>query len=112
MSNLAQKKCIPCESDIPALTKGEIQELIKETPEWKEVEVDSIPHLKRSFSFKNFQEALDFSNAIGEIAEEQGHHPLICLTWGEVTVEWWTHNIQGLHDNDFIMAAKTDELFQ
>jgi len=112
MSDLAQNKCIPCESDIPALTEDEIQQLILETPEWKVVEVDGIPRLKRSFSFKNFKEALVFSNAVGEVAEEQGHHPLICLTWGEVSVEWWTHNIKGLHQNDFIMAAKTDILFR
>jgi 4a-hydroxytetrahydrobiopterin dehydratase len=112
MSDLAQSKCIPCESDIPALTNDEIQELIKETPDWKVVEVDGIPRIKRTFSFKNFQKALDFANAVGAVAEEQGHHPLFCLTWGEVTVEWWTHNIKGLHQNDFIMAAKTDRLFR
>jgi 4a-hydroxytetrahydrobiopterin dehydratase len=111
MSELAQKKCIPCESDVPSLTKNEIQQLNLETPEWKVVEVDGVPRLKRDFSFKNFQEALNFTNEVGEVAEEQGHHPLICLTWGEVTVEWWTHNIKGLHQNDFIMAAKTDVLF-
>jgi 4a-hydroxytetrahydrobiopterin dehydratase len=112
MSDLAQYKCIPCESEVPALTKAEIAQLIQEIPEWEVVEVDSIPRLKRSFSFKNFKEALDFTNAVGEVAEEQGHHPLICLTWGEVTVDWWTHNIKGLHQNDFIMAAKTDLLFR
>ncbi len=110
MTELAQEKCVPCESDIPPLEKEEIDELKQEVPQWQVVEVEGIPRLKREFSFKNFVEALAFTNAVGEIAEEQGHHPLISLTWGEVTVEWWTHNIKGLHKNDFVMAAKTNEL--
>ncbi len=112
MSNLTEQKCIPCESDIPALTEEEIQKLIKEVPDWQVAEVDNIPRLQRSFDFKNFADALKFTNAVGEIAEDEGHHPVITLTWGEVTVEWWTHNIKGLHKNDFIMAAKTSERYQ
>lgn len=112
MTKLAQEKCIPCESDIPALINDEIATLKQELPQWQLIETDGIPRLKRSFAFKNFMEALNFSNTVGEIAESQGHHPQICLTWGEVTIEWWTHNIKGLHKNDFIMAAKTDELYR
>lgn len=112
MTELAQGKCVPCESDIPPLENDEIHEFKQELPQWDVIEVEGVPRLKRSFEFKNFVEALDFTNAVGEIAENQGHHPLISLTWGEVTVEWWTHNIKGLHKNDFIMAAKTDELYR
>lgn len=112
MKDLAQEKCVPCESDIPPLSKGEINDLKEELPQWEVIEVEGVPRLKRVFDFKNFVEALEFTNAVGEIAENQGHHPLISLTWGEVTVEWWTHNIQGLHKNDFIMAAKTNELYR
>lgn len=111
MTDLTMKKCVPCESDIPPMVEDEIEEYQQEVPEWDVVEVDGIPHLKRKFKFKNFAQALDFTNKIGEIAEEQGHHPVIELTWGRVTVEWWTHNINGLHENDFIMAAKSSEIY-
>jgi len=94
------------------MTKDEIAKLLKSIPNWNIVKVDGVPQLKRGFKFKNFVEALAFANKIGEIAEEQGHHPLIELTWGRVTVTWWTHDIQGLHLNDFIMAAKTSEAYQ
>ena len=73
-------------------------------------EVDGVKRLERVFKLKNFVEAIEFTNKIGAIAEEQGHHPLIITEWGRVTVQWWTHKIKGLHRNDFIMAAKTDEL--
>lgn len=112
MTELAKEKCIPCESKVPPLTSEEINALKQELPEWQVLEVEGIPRLKRTFDFKNFIKALEFTNTVGELAEEQGHHPLISLTWGEVTVEWWTHNIKGLHKNDFIMAAKTNELYR
>ena len=112
MTELTMKKCVPCESDIPAMFVDEIKEYQQKVPEWNVVEVDNVPRLTRLFKFKNFAEALTFTNKVGEIAEEQGHHPVIELTWGKVTVEWWTHNISGLHENDFIMAAKTDQAFE
>ncbi len=112
MTKLTQEKCVPCESDIPPMTQDEIEEFKQEIPEWEVVNVDGVPHLKRTFDFDNFAEALAFTNEVGEIAEEQGHHPVIELTWGRVTVEWWTHNINGLHKNDFIMAAKTSQVYQ
>jgi len=112
MTDLTQEKCVPCESDIPPMTEDEIREIKKEVPEWEVIKVDDIPHLKRSFEFDDFAEALEFTNIIGEIAEEQGHHPVIELTWGRVTIEWWTHNINGLHNNDFVMAAKSSEAYQ
>ena len=112
MTDITMKKCVPCESDIPPLFDDEIEEYQKQVPEWSVVRVDDVPRLKRSFKFKDFAEALSFTNAIGEIAEEEGHHPVIELTWGKVSVEWWTHNIKGLHENDFIMAAKTDQAYE
>ncbi len=77
---------------------------------WELVEQDGVPRLKRRFKFKGFWPALEFTMGVGRIAEEQGHHPRIVTEWGGVTVEWWTHKIRGLHANDFIMAARTDEL--
>jgi 4a-hydroxytetrahydrobiopterin dehydratase len=112
MKNLTQEKCIPCENDVPPMTDEEIDEFKQEVPDWRVVKVDDVPHLKRSFDFDDFAEALEFTNIVGNMAEEQGHHPVIELTWGKVTVEWWTHNIQGLHKNDFIMAAKTSEAYE
>ena len=111
MTDLTKKKCVACESDIPPMPDDEIEKYQQQVPAWDIVKVEGIPHLKRSFKFKNFAEALAFTNQIGEVAEEQGHHPLIELTWGRVTVEWWTHNINGLHENDFIMASKTSEIY-
>jgi 4a-hydroxytetrahydrobiopterin dehydratase len=112
MTDLKNEKCVPCESDIPALTEEEIQEMVTQVPHWDVVEVDGVHHLKRTFKFDDFAKALEFTNEVGETAEEEGHHPVIKLTWGRATVEWWTHNIEGLHQNDFIMAAKTDSIYQ
>ena len=108
MENLADKKCIPCRGGIPPLTDSEITELMPFVPGWQVIEVDGVKRLERVFKLKNFAEALMFTNKIGAIAEEEDHHPLIVTEWGQVTVQWWTHKIRGLHNNDFIMAAKTD----
>ena len=81
-----------------------------QVPEWELVEEDGVKRLQRTFKFRDFVAALDFTNRVGEIAEEEGHHPVITLTWGGATVTWYTHKISGLHENDFIMAAKTDKL--
>jgi 4a-hydroxytetrahydrobiopterin dehydratase len=112
MNKLAQLKCTACRGDEPPLTDAEIAELRPEVPAWALTERDGIKRLERTFKFSNFAEALAFTNAVGQIAEEAGHHPLIELTWGRVTVTWWTHKIGGLHQNDFIMAARTDEVHQ
>lgn len=93
------------------ITPEAIRKFHKLIPEWEVEEVDGIPHLIREFKFRNFVEALAFTNQIGEISEAEGHHPLIELTWGRVKIEWWTHDIQGLSDNDFAMAVKTDRVF-
>ena len=110
MINLAAGQCAPCRGGEPTLNDAEIVDLMFRVPQWQIVVRDDVPHLERVFKLKNFVQALAFTNKIGAIAEEQGHHPLIVTEWGKVTVQWWTHVIRGLHRNDFIMAAKTDEL--
>jgi 4a-hydroxytetrahydrobiopterin dehydratase len=79
-------------------------------PDWQIRNQDGVDQLTRAFVFKNFSQALEFTNRVGELAEAEGHHPAILTEWGRVTVSWWTHKIGGLHRNDFIMAAKTDRL--
>jgi 4a-hydroxytetrahydrobiopterin dehydratase len=81
-----------------------------QVPGWMIKEVDGMQRLEREIKFRNFAEALEFTNRVGAIAEEENHHPLIVTEWGKVTVQWWTHKIGGLHKNDFIMASKTDQL--
>lgn len=111
MINLAATKCVPCRGGDPALTDAETADLHLHTPHWQLKEVDGIQRIERMFKFKNYAEALAFTNKVGTIAEEEDHHPLIVLEWGRVTVQWWTHVVKGLHQNDFVMAAKTDDIF-
>jgi len=111
MDNLSNLKCVACRSGEPTLTNTEIAELQPQVPEWQIKEVNGINRLERVFKFKNFVQALDFTNKVGIIAEEEDHHPLIVIEYGTVIVNWWTHIIKGLHKNDFIMAAKTDQLY-
>ena len=89
----------------------EQQALLRELPAWSIVEVNGTPHLTKTFRFKNFADALAFTQRVGEAAEAEGHHPALLTEWGRTTVSWWTHKIGGLHRNDFIMAAKSDELY-
>ena len=111
MGRLSQLKCVACRGGDPSLTDAEIAALLPQVPEWSLVERDGIPQLHRIFKFKNYAQSLDFTNKVAAIAEVEDHHPLIVLEWGRVTVHWWTHVVKGLHKNDFIMAAKTDEMF-
>ena len=110
MSELSQLKCVACRGGEPTLTDAEIDKLQPQVAEWQVKEADGMKRLERVFKFKNFAQALEFTNKVGAIAEEEGHHPLIVTEWGRVTIQWWTHVVKGLHKNDFIMAAKTDEL--
>jgi len=110
MSELSQLKCVACRGGDPALTESEIAELMPHIPQWQLVTQDNILRLQRVFKLKNYVEALEFTNKIAVLVEEEDHHPLIILEWGRVTIQWWTHVVKGLHKNDFIMAAKTDEL--
>ncbi|MEW6287256.1 MAG: 4a-hydroxytetrahydrobiopterin dehydratase [Chloroflexota bacterium] len=110
MTDLAAEKCIPCRGGEPALTETEIADLLPHISNWQVLEQDGILRLHRVFKFKNYAQAVDFTNKVAALAEQENHHPLIVLEWGKVTVQWWTHVVKGLHRNDFIMAAKTDSL--
>ncbi|OGF56443.1 MAG: 4a-hydroxytetrahydrobiopterin dehydratase [Candidatus Fraserbacteria bacterium RBG_16_55_9] len=110
MAQLTQIKCTACRKGEPTLTDAEIATLQPQTPEWHIVERGSVKRLERVFTFADFREALAFTDRVGELAESEGHHPALLTEWGKVTVTWWTHKIKGLHRNDFIMAAKTDQL--
>ncbi len=111
MDALTQLKCVPCRGGEPTVTDAEIAELHPQVPAWEIAERDGIKRLDRVFKFKNFAQALAFTNKVGELAEAEGHHPALLTQWGRVAVNWWTHKIKGLHHNDFIMAAKTDQLY-
>jgi 4a-hydroxytetrahydrobiopterin dehydratase len=110
MSILANEKCTACRRDSPQVTEAEIRDLKPQVPEWTVVEREAIQRLERVFRFKNFAEALSFTNRVGALAEAEGHHPAILTEWGQVTVTLWTHKIRGLHRNDFLIAAKIDSL--
>jgi 4a-hydroxytetrahydrobiopterin dehydratase len=112
MEALRETSCVACRSDAPTVTEAEIAELQPQVSEWEIVELDGIKKLTRVFRFTDFAEALAFTNALGELAEEEGHHPALLTEWGRTTVTWWTHKIKGLHRNDFVMAAKADELYR
>ena len=111
MTTLEGMRCVACRKGEPTVTDEEIAEFQPQVPEWQVVERDGIKRLERVFKFPNFASALAFTNRVGKLAEEEGHHPAILTEWGRVTVTWWTHKIKGLHRNDFIMAAKTDGLY-
>lgn len=107
MDELASKTCVPCKGGTPPLKGEDLAELRRQVPDWEVVEEH---HLRRRFRFENFREALRFVNQVGELAEEQGHHPDIGFGWGYAEVTVWTHKIDGLTESDFIFAAKVDAL--
>jgi 4a-hydroxytetrahydrobiopterin dehydratase len=106
--DLLSKTCEPCRGGVPALTKAEAEGFLEQVPAW--ALVDEGRRIERSFTFKDFKEAMDFVAGVGKLAEAQGHHPDIGFGWGWAKVSWQTKKIKGLHENDFIMAAKTDQL--
>lgn len=111
MEALAGMRCEACRRGAPTVTDEEMRTLLPQIPAW-DVEVeDDIPRLVRSYDFPDFASALAFTTRVGQVAEEEQHHPAILTEWGRVTVLWWTHKIRGLHKNDFIMAAKTDQQY-
>jgi 4a-hydroxytetrahydrobiopterin dehydratase len=112
MLELSQQSCEACHAGAPRISDADLKNLMPSIPDWSIVVVDEIMRLSREFSFKNFEQAMDFSNRVGDIAEAEGHHPAILTEWGKVTVTWWTHKIKGLHKNDLIMAARSDQLLQ
>lgn len=112
LPGLAAMPCVACRAGAPTVSAQEIADLKPQIPDWQLVESEPIPRLERVFRFRDFASALEFTNRIGQLAEQEGHHPALLTEWGRVTVRWWTHKIKGLHRNDFIMAAKTDRLFE
>lgn len=109
MSVLASKKCVPCRGGVPPLGGALLQSLQKQVEGWSMIEEH---HLLKTFKFPDFSTALNFVNRVGEVAEQEGHHPVITLTWGKVEVKIYTHKINGLTESDFILAAKIDNLIK
>ena len=109
MRNLSTMKCEPCSGEAKPLHGEALKQLSEQVPKWQVVNEH---HLTREFKFDDFDETLEFVNRVGDVAEEQGHHPIITFTYGKATVELFTHKIDGLHGNDFILAAKIDEVAQ
>jgi len=107
MSELAERQCVPCRGGVPPMKGDEITEMSSQLPDWQVVNEH---HLQRNYRFKDFRETLDFVDRVGELAEEQGHHPDICFGWGKADITIWTHKIDGLTESDFVLAAKIDKL--
>lgn len=105
---LAGKSCIACRGDMPPLSRADAEKLRAQTPKWH-LSADAAK-IERAFKFRNFKEALAFVNKVGEIAEAEGHHPDITFGWGYASIVLQTHKIKGLHENDFIVAAKIDQI--
>jgi len=110
--NLRELKCQACRPGTPALTLEECEHFLKQLTDWQLLNQFGIAQIQKAYQCANFSQALELTNAIGAIAEMNDHHPLIMLEWGRVTVNWWTHSVNGLHLNDFVMAVKTDEVAQ
>ena len=108
---LDNKALIPCTPSSSALTKEEIDALLNKLNNWCLMPENSIQIISRRFGFKNYLAALEFTNLVAALAEQENHHPRICIEWGKVTIGWWTHSINGLFINDFIMAARCDNIF-
>jgi 4a-hydroxytetrahydrobiopterin dehydratase len=111
MTELSEQRCEACRADAPLISDGDLRRLMPAIPDWQVVVVDGVMQLRREFSYKNFAEAMAFSNRVGDLAEAENHHPAILTEWGKVTITWWSHKIRGLHKNDLIMAARTDQVY-
>ncbi len=112
MNEFAGMHCTAISATTPRLADQEIGEYQAKLPDWEIYTRDGEPRLEKVFQFKDFNLAMDFTNRVANISNQEDHHPAILTEWGRVTVTWWTHRIQGLHLNDFIMAAKTDQLYE
>jgi len=110
MTELSRERCEACRADAPKVSDEELATLIKEIPDWSIETRDGIMQLEKVFEFPDFAQALAFTNRVGALAESEGHHPKLVTEWGRVVVTWWSHKIKGLHRNDFVMSAKTDDL--
>ena len=111
MNELAQEHCSAVTATTPRLFERDINQYLADLPDWEIYEKEDEPRLGKTFMFKDFIQAVAFTNRVAQVANEEDHHPAILTEWGKVTVTWWTHKIRGLHRNDFIMAAKTDQLY-
>ena len=111
MTELRKESCVACRADSPRVTNEEVTQLHSIVPEWSISNEKGIFHLDRTFKFEDFEQAITFADLVGKTAEEEDHHPRLTVEWGSVKVAWWTHKIKGLHRNDFIMAAKSDEIY-
>jgi 4a-hydroxytetrahydrobiopterin dehydratase len=111
MNTLTKERCVACRKDSPRVTPEEIAQFSPQVPDWQIVERDGVKQLERTYRFPDFAQALAFTARVGQAAEEQDHHPTIVTEWGKVKLTWWTHKINGLHRNDFVMAAKSDEIY-
>jgi 4a-hydroxytetrahydrobiopterin dehydratase len=109
---LAQQRCVETRKGSSAVTEAQLAEFKPQAPGWEIVAEAGISRLRRAFKFQDFASALAFTQKLGELAEREGHHPRIVLEWGRVEVTWWTHVIRNLHVNDFVAAAKTDQLYK
>jgi len=112
MAKLSELKCEVCRVGAPTVSDVEMAQFMPQVPDWQVVEEDGVKRLRRVFKFPDFAQALAFTDRVGALAEEEGHHPSLLTEWGRVTVTWWTRKIKGLHRNDFIMAARTDQAYQ
>ena len=109
---LTEGSCEACRIDAPMVPPDQMEDLLAALDGWNVKQPDGIKQLEKSFSFPSFTTAMEFLNLVGEAAEKEDHHPTMLLEWGKVTVTWWSHKIGGLHMNDFIMAAKTDQIYR
>jgi len=110
MFDLSKQSCEACRADAPKISDEDLKLMMPNIPDWSVIVVDGVMQLSREFDFSDFAQALAFTNRVGEIAEAEDHHPAILTEWGKVRVTWWSHKIRGLHKNDLIMAARTDEV--
>ena len=108
MTESTKGRCEPCNKNMPVMTEAEVSESLKPLRGWRAEDRGGVLQLEKVYKFGNFKEAMAFTNAVGDVAEAEGHHPALLTEWGKVTVTWWTHKIGGLHKNDFIMATRTD----
>lgn len=111
MAGLTEIACVPCRGGVPTSTDEEIAAYMPQVPEWKLSVVEGVRRISREFAFPDFKSAMAFAVKVGDLAEREGHHPDLHVSWGKCAVETWTHKIRGLHQNDFVLAAKIDRLY-
>jgi 4a-hydroxytetrahydrobiopterin dehydratase len=111
MKKLVELHCSPVAANTPRVTERDLGQFKAKLPGWETHKKKGELRLEKSFKFKDFRQALVFTNRVAQLSNEEDHHPAILTEWGKVTVTWWTHKIKGLHKNDFIMAAKTEQLY-